>query len=214
MIQFKINGKKASVPSEWDDLKFGDYCEIIKINGDPLKLVSSFSGTDYETLKKATIVGLEEVLIALSFLKTTVQVPIRVDEIGGYKLPVNKTGGYNIQYESLAQFEDMRAIMLKTTSDPYEYTLSLAKYVAIYLQKIRDGEYDHIKAMEMVEEVNGMQATKVLALGSFFLLKLVNLLNGIVPSSRPINQSQKKSKRVTTSSRKPSGSTARSRKRR
>jgi hypothetical protein len=214
MIHFKLNGKKVSIKSSWDELTFTEYCEILKNKLDTIGLISLFSGIDCEILKKATIIGLDEVLISLSFLNTPPVVPGYVDKVGKYVLPI--TGGkFNIQFEALGQFEDMRSIIKKLPSDtPYALTESFPAMVSIYLQKVRDGEYNYQKAQEMIPEIRLMPALEVISLGSFFFVKLLSLSTGTKANSLPTNQSPKKLKRGTKSSRKPLAVTARSRKRR
>jgi hypothetical protein len=214
MITFKLNGKQVSIPSSWDDVTMRQYLEIIKIKDDFLKLVSICSGADYEILKKATISGLEDVIQAVSFVRLPPILPENVTEIGGYKIPVNNKGGFNIQFESLAQFEDMRKIMMAGNSDSEKLTEDFVKYVAIYLQKIRDGEYDYDKAEMMRDEVLNMPALKVIALGGFFLGRLLILSTGTAAFYPLTNQSQKKSKPVTKGSQKRSARSAQSSKRR
>jgi hypothetical protein len=210
MINFKLNGKKIQVASSWDDLTYGQYLQIIKINDDLLKLVSICSGTDYDILKKSNIYGLESVIEAMSFVKSPPVFPESITEIAGYSIPKN----FNIQFESLAQFEDMRSIMMAKGEDKNKVHEDFGMYVSLYLQKIRDKEYDFEKAKAMREEVLNMPALKVLALGGFFLLKLVSLSNGIKANSQATNQNQKKSKQVTKGSRQSSARSVQSSKRR
>lgn len=210
MIQFKLNGKKIQIPSSWDDLSFKQYCEFGKSKLDIIGLIHLFSGIDCEILKKATIIGIDDIIIALSFLNKLPKTPESVEKCGKYPIPKD----FNIQFESLAQFEDMRKVMLVSSSDLIKLTESYSTYVAIYLQKIRDGEYDYSKALEMIREVEQMPAMEVLCLGNFFTVKVLTLLNGTSINSRHTNQTRKKSKQATTSSRKSSVTTGRSRKRR
>lgn len=215
MIQFKVNGKKIEVFSCWEDLTLNQYCNISKKGGDILKEVCTHSRIDYEVFKNSRIEGLESLILTLSFIKKPPVIPEYVPTIGKYSLPATKDGKFDITLESLAQFEDMKALIKKLPdNDLAALTDSFPEYVAIYLQKIRDGEYNYNKAKEMVEEVRNMKAVEVISLGSFFLIKLLNLVNGTTVNSQPTNPSQKKLKRATTSSRKHSASTARSRKRR
>lgn len=215
MIHFKLNGKKLSVPSVWDDVNFNNYCEILKTPRELTALISMFTGIDCEILNKATIIGLDEVVQALSFLKKPPEVPGYVSKCGKYDIPVTKDGKFNIQFESLAQFEDMKQVIQSITDkDTHAFTVSLGQYVAIYLQKIRDGEYNPEKDKEMVSEVNLMPALEVISLGSFFFIKVLSLSAGTKPNSHPTNPSQKKSKLAMKGSHKHSGRTARSRKRR
>lgn len=215
MIQFKLNGKKLSLPSAWSDITFNQYCEILKTPRELTALISMFTGIDCEILNKSTIIGLDEIVQALSFLKKPAEVPGYVSKCGKYDIPVTKDGKFNIQFESLAQFEDMKQVIHSLPDkDVHAFTVSLGRYVGIYLQKIRDGEYNPEKAKEMVSEVNLMPALEVISLGSFFFIKVLSLSAGTNPNSLPTNQSPKKSKRATKGSRKHSGRTARSRKRR
>lgn len=208
MIQFKLNGKKLQVASSWYDLTFDQYIRVFDIKDDSADAISICTGIDADTIRKAKIEGLESVIKAVSFLTKKVKFKGVVDKCGPYTLPKD----FNIQYESLGQFEDMRQIM-KTVNfkDAKDIALSYQKYVAIYLQSVRDGAYDPVKAIEMRDEVGNMPAHQVIILGSFFLLKLTSLSTGITATSQSTPQSQKKSKPVSKSSVKRSGRSARSR---
>jgi hypothetical protein len=98
--------------------------------------------------------------------------------------------------------------------DPIDLTKSYGQFVSIYLQKIRDGQYEYSKATDMLEEVYKMPAIQVITAGSFFFLKLLTLTTGTAVSFRPTTPNRKKSKQGSTSSRKRSAPTARSPKRR
>lgn len=208
MIDFKVNGEPKQIPTCWEDVTFGVYLKIGKVNDNLLELLQHFTGMSYEIIKKAKFVGVEDVIRAMSFIRKPPILPEYVTEIGPYKLPVNHKGGFDIQFESLAQFEDMRAVMMKTNDSTLQE--DFAKYVAIYLQKIRDGEYDNQKALGMLSEVYQLPALKVLALGAFFLAKLDNLLNGITVNYQKSTPSQKKSKPATKASKKRSARSGRS----
>lgn len=210
MITFNVSGSQVAIPTQWEEVTFKQYCEILNGVTSQAELIAMFTGINCETVKKATIIGLEKVILALKFLDKVPVIPDSVSKIGPYdlKTPVN------IQFESLAQFEDIRSEVIKAPKDIKGFTKSYSTYVAIYLQKVRDGEYSYSKALEMVAEVENMPALEVISLGSFFFVKLMSLIRGIDPNSLRTNQSQKKSKRGTTSSRKRSVSTGRSRKRR
>jgi hypothetical protein len=216
MIDLKINGESHSIPTSWEEVTYGQYCEILKIGSDAPSFLSIFTGIDCEIIKKSKIIGLDLIITALSFTNKPPKTQEYYDKIGTYKLPPNKDCRFSIQWETLAQFEDMRAVikklpnkpMIKDLIEPFKF------FVAIYVQPIRDGEYSYEKAKEMVGEVNKMPALEVLSMGSFFFMKLMTSLLGITPKSPTTTQSRKKSKPVTTSSRKRSAATGRSRKRR
>lgn len=219
MIQFKINGKKVPMPSKWEELTFNQYLQILNIPDDLLKLVSILSGLNYENIKESTVLGLESVIQAISFLNTPPQIEGYTPRVGPYSLPATKDGKFDIQFESLAQFEDMRGIMkvLPFKDNKYDITAltkAYARFVAIYLQKIRDSKYDPEKAKAMVSEVEEMPALEVICAGSFFFLKLMSLSSGTQKASHPTNQTPKKSKQASKGSPKRSARTGRSRKRR
>lgn len=211
MIAFKLNDKPLQIPSAWHETNFFQYVSVMEGVSDTGKVISLFTGIDHETIKKANFTGLELVITALSFLRTVPEIPATVSQVGKYKLPLDSNGEFNIQMESLAQFEDLRAIIKKLpNNDVIALTKSYSYIVAIYLQKIRDGEYDPDKAKSMVAEVEQMPALEVVSAGSFFLIKLLNLLNGTVKTSHNISQSPRKKQPVSAISKKRSGRSPRS----
>lgn len=216
MIDFKLNGKKVSIATSWDELTWNQFNEVHTSGNDILKRLSIASGLDYESLKKATIIGLEDVIKAMQFMTKPPMWDTPVLQCGPYKLPTNHKGQYNIQFESLAQFEDLRALIAKLPERTSSKDLNeqYPEMVAIYLQKVRDKEYDHNKALEMIAEVKEMPAREVVTLGSFFLIKLLSLLTGTQNNSPSTVQSQKKKKPGSASLPKRSARSGRSRKRR
>jgi hypothetical protein len=210
MINFKINDLSIPIPTDWPDVKFKQYLEIFNLKDDVLQLVSIISGQDYEYLKSATIIGLDRLLQAISFINIPPVIPPYPPTCGPYSLPANSKGQFNIQYESLGQFEDARQAMNKTTGNLYEHTKAYGKYVAIYLQKIRDGKYDPLKVPDMEAGVQNFPALEVISLGQFFFLKLKSSLNGTVKTSLPITPPQKKSKRAGRNSKRSSRATRKS----
>lgn len=205
--------------SSWDELTLNQYCKILNNKGDIFETVSILASLDYEIVKEAIIIGLDDVLYALPFLNTVPKAPGYTSKVGKYSLPVTKDGKFDIQFESLAQFEDMRSAMNRIPVKDGKYEIvplvkAYAHFVAIYLQKIRDGKYSPISAGEMIDEVMAMPALEVISAGSFFFLKLMSLSTGSKASSPPTNQTPKKSKPVSKGSRKSSGHTAPSRKQR
>lgn len=206
MINFKVNGNPVSIASSWDDLTMKQFLGLSKPGSDTHTVLSILTGIDVDTFKKATIIGLEEVLIAINFINTPAKFDVLPDRIGPFKLPINHKGQFNIQFESLGQFEDMRNDT-KGIENVLQLSERYPKFCARYLQKIRDGEYNPEKAEQMVEEVLEMPAREVIVVGSFFYLKLMSLSNGTQSNSPSTPQNQKKSKPVSKSSKKTSVST-------
>ena len=213
MIKFKLNGKELTLPSSWLDPNFAQYIGIMENKAGTIGAISIFTGVDIQTLKKAKIEGLDMVIKTLSFLNKPANFEANATQIGKYKLPLNSKGVFDVQFESLGQFEDMSIVMRNVPEkDIIAHTKAYANYAAIYLQKLRDGEYDDDKAKLMVPEVMEMPAHEVISAGSFFFLKLLNLLTGTTTNSQTTNPKLKKSKPVSQSSKKSSVPTRRLRK--
>lgn len=194
-MKFTLNGKQIEVTDSWDAMKFHQYLRVIKLKDDTVEMISILTGIDYETLKKANIKGIEKLLYAAQFLNvppTIVQFPEKPTHIGPYKLPLNSKGVFDIQFESLAQFEDMRQVMTKLETGVYAHTEAYATYCALYLQKIRDGEYDGEKALKMVPEIMNYPASDVIVAGGFFFVKLQSLLHGTANNSQSSAPHRKK----------------------
>lgn len=208
MIYFKLKGQEVSIPTQWEEVTLIQYVDILDGKTDSIRLVSIFTGIDYETLKSSLIIGLDQVLIAMQFTQKPPTIPMPT-QVGPFKI-----SNPDIKFESLAMFEDMKQAMINSPKDLPGLIRSYADICALYLQKQRDGEYSYQKAKEMVKEVEKYPAVQVIGLASFFLMKLIGLTSGIVPSSQSSPQNQKKKQRVTRNSRKHSAATARSRKRR
>lgn len=217
MIQFKLNGKKIQVASSWEDLNYEQFYTLMSKPTDTIDRISICSGLDADLLRKGRIEGVEAVITAVSFVEKPAKWDGLVLQCGKYSLPINQKGKYDITFESLGQFEDMRRVIqgIKGETQVEKATSITGIYpqlLAIYLQKIRDGEYDPNKAEEMIPEVKLMPAREVVSLGSFFLVKLLTLSTGTPASSRSTTPNPKKSKPVSESSKKPSGRSPRSRK--
>jgi len=198
-----LNGEPIKITDSWEKTTLAQYIRIMKCKNDTAELLSIITGLEYDLLKKANIKGLDKLLYASSFINTHPVIPTKVEKIGGFKLPLNHKGIFDIQFESLAQFEDMRTVMDATdTKDATAITESYAKYCAFYLQKLRDGEYDGGKALAMVPEIMEYPALEVISAGSFFLVRLWILLRG-TPTTSPSSAPSRK-KRTGKHSRKSS----------
>jgi len=205
---FKLNGQPLSIKDSWDDLTFNDYERIMRLGEDDYKeVISILTGIPRETLESAQLNGIEAVLQAGSFMSTPPVFEGYTPKIGAYSLPANSNGQFDIQSESLGQFEDMRVIMKSAGENILTLVGSYPKFVSIYLQKVRDGEYNPDKAKAMVDEIKALPAKEVIILGGFFYAKLRSLLNGTPRNSQPASQNPKKSKPDSIDSSKPSEAT-------
>jgi hypothetical protein len=200
---FKINDQPYNIPTSWSEVTFKQYVEMLDLKDDTYQLINIFTGIPRETLEKAAIIGLDTLLNALAFINKPPVFPGSVSKVGPYTIPNNSKGQFNIQHESLAQYEDMRQVMKGLPpSDTKAHVKAYLKYVAIYLQKIKDGEYKPLRVAEMEDELENYPAFEVCTLGAFFFLKLWSFSTGIQKTSPSTSPSRKRSKRVTTGSKK------------
>lgn len=207
---FKLNGAPIDIASSWDDFTYDQFWRIMNLTDDTFELVSIFTDVPRETLAGATITGLEKIIeLANSIIKGgQPDWDGTADQVGPYKLPKNSKGEFNIQFESLGQFEDMRVVW-KTVTDVTTLTAAHPRFVSIYLQKLRDGAYDPDKAKAMLQEIKAMPAKEVITAGSFFYVRLTSLLTGTPAPSPSVSPSPKKSKPASRPSTKNSGRTRR-----
>lgn len=173
---------------------------------DTTDVISVFTGYTREQLMASQISGLDILIAALSFTTKGMDVPKYTAQVGPFKLKANSKGVFDIQQESLGQFEDCRQVISKNGDQQGADNIAemYIKIIAIYLQKIRDGEYSYAKAVEMMPEIYEYPAVEVLSLGSFFFIRCVSLLIGIRPSS-PTTPPKKGKKSLKTSSRSSAG---------
>lgn len=189
-----LNGKPVNITDSWDKLTFNQYLRVLKMPKDDLiETISIITGIEYETLKKAKIGGLPKLMFITKFLNEPPKFPDNPIKIGQYKLPLNAKGIFDIQLESLAQFEDMRQVMIGLKEGVYAHTEAYATYCALYLQKVRDGEYDSDKAFKLIPELMDYPASDIISAGGFFFVRLQSLLFGTVSSSPSSARTQKKS---------------------
>ena len=188
-----LNGKPIKIIDSWDKMNFSQFLRILKLKDDHIELISILTDIEYEYLKKAEITGLESILYIAQFINTEPKFTTNPIKIGKYKLPLNSKGIFDVQFESLAQFEDMRNVFNSLKEGVYAHTEAYATYCAIYCQKLRDGSYDGDKALAMVPEMMLLPASQIVGPGGFFFLKLRSLSNGIISNSHITTQNQGKS---------------------
>lgn len=208
VITIKLNDKPISIPTSWPEVTFSQWLQIMKMQEGIFNILAIFTCIPADMLSKMTIIGADKIVSALSFTSTKPTMPGYVDKVGTYKLPSNHEGKFNIQYESLGQFEDARMIYKSMEGD--KIVDGYGKLVAIYLQKLRDGVYDANKVPDLELEIQSFPAIEVITAGSFFFLKLVSLSSGIPIVSLHTPPSQKKSKQASKTTSKRLASTRKS----
>jgi hypothetical protein len=172
MITFKINGKPYQIPTQWDDVTYQQYFDLIR-SKTLTDHISIFTGIPRETLESAELKNLEKISLALSFLSFTPKMD-RTKMVGPYVMPEDVT------IQSLGQFEDLRGLMAKTPKDlsTLEASEELSELYlhacAVYVQKIKDGKYDWNKTYTVRDELRNYSAMEVIGTGAFFLFRPLN----------------------------------------
>lgn len=205
MIKIKLNTKSFDIPTTWEEVAFSQWTQMTQMPDGIFNIISIFTGILPEVLKSSTIIGVDKIVTAISFTNKKPVMPGYVDKVGKYKLPPNVDGKFDIQYKSLGQFEDAREVYKTMEGD--KLLPGYGKLVAIYLQELRDGEYDSFKVHELELEVQNMPAIEVITAGAFFFLKSASLFSGTPTVSLLTPRSQKRSKQGLKTTLKPSGST-------
>lgn len=196
MVTVKINNKPYKFPTSDEEITVGQHIKLLQTET-VIDSIAVFCDIPRETLRTATILGLDRILLMLRFLNEP-KVYTKTDKIGPYSVPKD------ITIESLGQFEDFRSQLKRYPfKEAKDLTLEDSLIVidiyvtacAIYCQKIRDGKYDFNKAVDMKGEILSYPAYQVIGCGAFFLVKPLHLLNGTTPSYRSTSRQQKKPKR-------------------
>lgn len=193
MIVFNINGAKHNIPTQWADVTYNQYLRLLTCDNTLLAYINLFTGITRETLAKAQLHNLEKISIALSFLIIPPKYePQPTKMVGPYAMPKDVT------IQSLGQFEDLRGLLRKLPADLSSIenrTFITDLYLeacAIYVQKIKDREYDYTKVPEVKEELRQYSSTEIIQTGSFFLFRPLNLSRPTKTRSQNLRQRLKK----------------------
>lgn len=196
MESYKLNGKKFSMPTGWHDVSYANAMTILEDDLNEIEAFCLLSGMsldeaskieDYETvvyfmrsfgfLSKRPDPVNAHIPLSIKFGDDTVLMPAMIyedtDDMG--KMTIGQINDLKDVYkQSLLQLksdeEDWKPTELEMLS-------IMPNLVAIYVQKIVDGEYDKGKALAMDIE-NSMSFKDVANMGYFFLKRLNGFMNG------------------------------------
>lgn len=192
MITFQLNGEQKQVCTDWSEPPFGQYLELLKPGVNEIGVLSIFTGVDKETLSKAKIIGLDELLTAIEFLKIPPEFNKQPNTFMGVTMPKD------ITYQALGPYIDSKNILFSLPkNDIFALTESFAKYCAIYVQAVKSDwtGYDSEKALALVPEVENQPAWEVVGLGTVFITKLLPLKKNTETPSQKKATHRKKSRR-------------------
>lgn len=172
-----LNGVKVSheLPTTWAEVKFKHFLAVARSPKDTTAILSVLTGIEYETLKKAKIANVDDIILAISFFNQDAELKVP-EKILSYTVPKD------LGFECTAQYEDLQ-LHLKECKDKNVSEVDMLAfyplYCAIYACSQKHEAYNWQKAEEMAEEFMNAPATEVLAIGNFTLLKLIGLKLGI-----------------------------------
>lgn len=158
-----INNKEFNLPTDWDQVTWGQFRQLAKSGNDIASILSVFTGIDVETLRQAKIVNLEHLILILSFINNHPTVDTLPDKILGHQIPKD------LGMETIAQFEDLKKAILEAGNNQFDF---YGLYVATYCVK----PYDWQQAEKIAPEFDNAPCLEVLATGNFILLRLAVLL--------------------------------------
>lgn len=155
------------------DVTYNQYIELLKAPNSLLHYIHIFTGITIDQLKNAEFRNLEKIAISLSF----VTIPPKLEGpptamVGPYVTPKDVT------IESLGQFEDLRGLIQKLpkeTPDPAFISDLYLEACAIYVQKLKDGKYDHSKVSGVKELLKNYSCVEIIQTGSFFFYRPLNM---------------------------------------
>lgn len=208
-VSIYINGKEnqREIPINWDQVKFRQFLALETCGDDIIKVIALFTGVDYDTLLKAKIKNLDEIIAVLGFLKKPMEEVIPVT-IMGYHVPKK------LEFEQTQMYLDLKnswseSRQLSAIEQLEKYTLYCAVYTCMQkdaewcgklieelhifdsrqAEELLEGRYDFRKADKMKDEFLEAPCTEVMGIGNFTLLRLIALnaninLNSQKPSTR------------------------------
>jgi hypothetical protein len=173
MVEAKVNGKPVKIPSNWDEVTFGQFLKLIDCK-DYTHILSVVLDMPPDIIAKADFVGLRHVYQALNFVQTQAPVEQYPKKLGQYEIPKD------ISFQSVGQFEALRTEIIKAqSSDLLGQTKALAVYAAIYCQPQNGDEFDIEKSYWLSESFMNYPCTEVMSAGSFFRDNLLSITSGL-----------------------------------
>lgn len=170
MIKVKIDGKERLLPSDWGEVTFRMFCDLIEAKNDTTQILSILLDIPADKLKGARFQGLDLVIQKLAFLKSTPPVDEKPTKLGSFTFP------QDVGFESIEQFENTKTEINRVAKldNLKEQTEALAIYAAIYCQVL----YDYDRAKVLAKSFFDLPCMEVMAAGSFFQAKCLSMETG------------------------------------
>lgn len=182
------NGKPQAInlPTSWDQVTFRQFLKLDECGNDIVKVIALLTGIEYDTLLKAKIVDMDQVIAMLGFLNRPAQ-PFIPTSICGYPVPKD------LAFEEVQMFVDLKTYIAETKEKTgLEQLAQYPVYCAVYACSHRYGKYDFQLAENLSEVFFDAPCTEVLGIGNFTLARLIGLnLNIAVNSRKPLTRMQR-----------------------
>ena len=172
----------CEVPQSWNEVSFNQLLLLMKASNDA-EVFSALTGLSKELLQ---INELVDFYIWLDHNTTFRHKPFPANDTNPNLTWIYKDKVYtipkDINYASIGQYEDMKHVVkdLIEGKDPIKLAEQYPMVVAIYLQKLIDGDYDYNKAVELSKELLEYPCEEISNTANFFLSKFLRL-RGITP---------------------------------
>jgi hypothetical protein len=173
IFEATLNNVKVTrdIPTDWPQVKYSSFLKLQ--DRKELSALSTFTGFEPEVLKQATVKNLDQVIRALSFVKTNPDL---------FKLP-KKILGYEVRqdlgFEPFGRYTDIKELVEKEQSE----VELLKQYPLLCATYCMPGVYDFKEAEKLATQFEEAPCTEVLALGNFLLLRLIGLKNSTEKTS-------------------------------
>lgn len=171
-----------SIPQGWNEVSFKQLIDIAKAKND-VERFSALTGLSPELLQ---IDELVDFYVWIDHNTSWRNEPFPANDTNPNLTWIYKEDYYtlpkDLNFASIGQYEDMKHTVgeLIDGKEPIELMEKYPLVVAIYLQKLIDGEYDYNKAVELSEELLEYPCEDISNTANFFLSKFLRL-RGIIP---------------------------------
>jgi len=198
MIYLKLNDKPVNIPSDFSELTFRQYLDIRAIaEAKLIDIIAYFTGFSVEALMQST--EIENFYVIMDSLSWVLSDPGLGDI---YKPAIIKHDGsdYNIPYSidrcTVAQYEDVRAIMMLSQRNEGNVIDIYPKIISVFLAPVIFKIYDSETHEKTIPIIEGLTVPEVIGLGNFFVMKFSELNNGIRKGLRNQHTIWKRLRRV------------------
>lgn len=177
-MKITVNDKSFECPGHWGEVTFKQFLALAEAGDDTAKILSVFSGIDSETIRKAKLKNVDVVLDHISFIHSTkmnLEIP---SKILGFKVPDN------LELETIGQFEDSKLIFRECPEgdELRRYPELVGTFVNPNYLEASDKEKD-----EFGKKFWHAPCEEVMAIGNFFLVKLIASRQNLKKTFRPRN---------------------------